>query len=50
LQRNAIEAMNTALAATNDSHDHEETPDIRDLLMDDDEEDGDDPPLAVPVG
>jgi integrase len=48
LQRNAIEAMNQALQSTNDNHDHEETPDIRDLLMDD--EDGDDPPLAVPVG
>ncbi len=52
LQGKAIEAMNQALESTNDNDhtdDHEGHPDIRDLLMEDDGEDGDDPPLAVPV-
>ncbi len=52
LQRNAIEAMNQALESTSDNHDDDgngDTSDIRDLLMEDDEEDGDDPPLTVPV-
>jgi hypothetical protein len=51
--------MNQALDATNDNgtdHDHEDAPDVRDLMEDDEDENDedwpgeDDPPLTVSVG